>query len=455
MRFSGVTNHSSQVYSLKKSLTPKRSSSTQSNKHDAVENSTSKKIIVDEGGDRLVTERLKGFQLAFDEDTDNDTDENYESRESAKSNMFNSRYSSSPSSSSDEYDSSENNVKKVRLSNTVCDNSNRQCLKPKFVVRPAPLEEDVSDSEDDTDKKLRENDESDDDHEKQKSMNKYFKKLKKTKVENLCLERDVMLPVLPYLCRKDLINCMLVCKVWNGWCLDPKLWKNLDLTRQKITSNSLIGLVRRQPMELNLSWSSISKRQLSWLIARLPQLQSLSLAGCASSILNALCTCNCPLLKMLDLSWVDSLCDNIVRELLSAPLDSRPGVLETKTRLRHLTEIRLSGSAVSDVSIRLMSHHLPQLAVVDLSNCQKVSDMGIAVLGAAKSSKLTTLKLSSCGNISDTSLDALKRCQHLKHLDLRDCNQVSVGACHKFILTINTKTRLTMKIPKLLESKCN
>lgn len=32
----------------------------------------------------------------------------------------------------------------------------------------------------------------------------------------------------------------------------------------------LSGIIRRQPVTLDLSWTNISKKQLSWLINRLP-----------------------------------------------------------------------------------------------------------------------------------------------------------------------------------------
>ncbi|RWS16317.1 Lysine-specific demethylase 2B-like protein [Dinothrombium tinctorium] len=456
MRFSSTLSHS-QVQVAKKAVSRLNSSCQNYSKPESETSLNSDLVIVD--NHRVKSEKgdtKRGFMAditsksephIFTEDTDNDTDENEELQMQTSA-----KYSSSTSSSSEEESVENNEDKKRPLTEGLHQKSNRPLIKPKYVVRPAPLPEDISES-DEEEREDEEEEDSDGEKEKQKAMKRYFKKFRKKKNENLSLERDVILPVLPYLCRRDLINCMLVCKVWNGWCLDPKLWKKLDLTRKKITSNSLMGLVRRQPLDLNISWSNISKRQLSWLIARLPQLQALSLAGCSSTILPALCTCNCPLLRVLDLSWVDSLCDNIIRELLSPPLDSRPGLMETKTRLRHLTEIRLAGTDISDISIRLMSHHLPQLASLDLSSCQKVTDMGIAVLGAAKSSKLTSLKLSSCSHISDTSLDALKRCQNLKILDLRDCNQVTINACHKFIMTVNSKSKLQMRFPKLLETK--
>ena len=125
--------------------------------------------------------------------------------------------------------------------------------------------------------------------------------------------------------------------------MEPKLWRVLDLSNKRINSYILIGIIRRQPWHLNLSWTNINRRQLFWLICRLPQLESLSLVGCPASVVSALATCNCPRLALLDISWSESLNDDIMQDLLSAPIDSRPGFLETKTRLRFLSDLRLSG----------------------------------------------------------------------------------------------------------------
>ena len=179
--------------------------------------------------------------------------------------------------------------------------------------------------------------------------------------------------------------------------MDPMLWRRLNLSQKKISADILKGIVRRQPRHLDLSWTKITRKQLFWLICRLPQLQSLSLSGCSSSVLPALFTCNCPKMECLDLSWADSLDDDLIQELLSPPNDTRPGLMETKTRLRFLTELKLSGnftnnktknrlkqyfcsyltlgSNISDKSIRLITQHLPFVSRLDLSNCHKVTDM--------------------------------------------------------------------------------
>lgn len=293
--------------------------------------------------------------------------------------------------------------------------------KPKYVVRPAPVIEDFPE-------------------EKRKNS--------RTGLESLALEKEVMLPVFKYLSVSDLYVCQFVCKTWNRWSVDPRLWTVMDLTRRKITASILIGIVRRQPVTLNLSWTNLSRRQLAWIIARLPQMKELILSGCSSAAVAALCTCNCPLLRSLDLSWVEGLTDSVIRDLLAPPPDSRPGFIETKTRLRHLTEVKLAGADISDVSVRLLAHHLPLLAKLDLSHCHKVTDMGIAVLGAAKSTRLSSLDVSSCSNITDTSLEALKRCTNLYHLDMRDCSQVTEAACVKFVA--QNRQTLTLKDGKFI-----
>lgn len=329
---------------------------------------------------------------------------------------------------------------------------NDHLIKPKYVVRPAPLPDDFSD-DDETEEGTDDDETSEDESERAKAKKKYIKKLNRKVQGNLNIAREVILPVFRYLPRSDLMNCMLICRKWNTWSMDPILWKYLDCTHKKITHLTLMGIVRRQPLHLNLSWTNISKRQLAWLIARIPQLQTLNLTGSSAATVSALCSSYCPLLRKLDLSWVDSLNDNLIKDLLSSPNDSRPGLLETKTRLRLLTDISVAGSDLSDVSIRLLCNHLPQLSRIDLSNCSKVTDMGISFLAASKTTKLTALNLSSCSNITDTSLEALKRCPNLVHLDVRDCNQVSTSICQNFIASSATKTKLMMKQFKLIVAR--
>ncbi|KAG1701334.1 Lysine-specific demethylase 2B [Nymphon striatum] len=278
--------------------------------------------------------------------------------------------------------------------------------RPRFVVRPAPIIEDV---------------------EKKSGRNRHSRKY--------CMDKTVMLNVLKYLSVADLFHCQIVCKTWNSWCVDPVLWKKMNVSRRKLTNMHLMGIVRRQPISLDLGWTNISRKQLSWLIPRFPQIRSLSLAGCSWAAVSALCSADCPLLSSLDLNWVEGLSDSTIRDILSKPPSCtvRPGFIENKTRFRNLIEIKLAGADISDVSVRLLVQNLSLLSSFSISQCRKITDMGIAVLATAKALKLNKVDVSGCINVSDTSLESLKRCVNLTYLDMRECSQVSLTACQRFI----------------------
>lgn len=239
----------------------------------------------------------------------------------------------------------------------------RPLIQPTHVVRPAPLLEDIcsdeeteeesKDSEDDSDEERPDANNNRLRRQRAKAMEKYFRKLKTARKE-LTQERDVMVSVMRYLTHKDLHTCMRVCKQWLNFASEPKFWRHLDLSHKKVSAGLLKGVVIRQPRHLNLSWTAISRRQLFWLICRLPQLESLSLVGCTASSVAALCTVNCPRLAYLDLSWVSGLDDQLMQDLLRAPDDSRPGLVETRTRLRFLSEIRLCGQCWFSIGSHLI-----------------------------------------------------------------------------------------------------
>lgn len=112
------------------------------------------------------------------------------------------------------------------------------------------------------------------------------------------------------------------------------------------------GITRRQPTALILDWTSISYQQLCWIMSRLPQLKELSLQGLPWKTVSALKSCVCPALHTLDLGFVGGLTDAGLREILAPPIDSRPGLADSKSRLRLLKCLKLSGASISDVSLR-------------------------------------------------------------------------------------------------------
>ncbi len=86
----------------------------------------------------------------------------------------------------------------------------------------------------------------------------------------------------------DAFKCCLwrhLTRLWNRaklcvrvliqWCdyrgCDKRLWTRISLSRcRSMSPQALTGIIKRQPVTLDLSWANISKKQLSWLINRLP-----------------------------------------------------------------------------------------------------------------------------------------------------------------------------------------
>ncbi|XP_053092167.1 lysine (K)-specific demethylase 2Ba isoform X1 [Pangasianodon hypophthalmus] len=269
------------------------------------------------------------------------------------------------------------------------------------------------------------------------------------------VQREVWLAIFSHLSHRELCVCMRVCRTWNRWCCDKHLWTKINVSRCKsITPLMLSGIIRRQPIMLDLSWTNISKKQLSWLINRLPGLRVLILSGCSWAAVSALCTSSCPLLRSLDLQWVEGLRDTQIKDLLSPPTDNRPGQMDTRSKLRNVLDLRLSGLDITDVSLRLIIKNMPLLKHLDLSYCNHVNDQSVNLLTAAGTTtrdSLTDINLSVCNRITDQSLSYFKRCASICRIDLRFCKQVSRQACERFIAEMSVSVSFGLKEEKLLQ----
>uniref|UniRef100_A0A673M7A2 Lysine-specific demethylase 2B n=1 Tax=Sinocyclocheilus rhinocerous TaxID=307959 RepID=A0A673M7A2_9TELE len=272
--------------------------------------------------------------------------------------------------------------------------------------------------------------------------------------KNHVMQREVWMAVFSHLTHQDLCVCMRVCKTWNRWCCDKRLWTTIDLNRCKsITPLMLSGIIRRQPVSLDLSWTNISKKQLSWLINRLPGLRILLLAGCSWAAVSALCTSSCPLLRTLDVQWVEGLKDNQIRDLLSPPTDNRPGQLDSRSKLRNVENLCLAGLDITDASLKLIIKHMPSLSQLDLSYCNHITDQSVNILTAAGTTtrdSLTHINLSVCNKVTDLSLTYFKRCGNICHIDLRYCKQVTKEGCEQFIAEMSVSVQFRLIEEKLL-----
>ncbi|XP_062855668.1 lysine (K)-specific demethylase 2Ba [Trichomycterus rosablanca] len=272
---------------------------------------------------------------------------------------------------------------------------------------------------------------------------------------NHVLQREIWLAVFGHLSHSELCVCMRVCRTWNRWCCDKRLWMKIDVSRCKsIIPLMLSGIIRRQPITLDLSWTNISKKQLSWLINRLPGLRMLILSGCSWAAVSALCTSSCPLLRTLDLQWVEGLRDTQIKDLLSPPTDNRPGQMDTRSKLRNVLDLNLSGLDVTDAALRLIVKNMPFLKHLDLSYCNHVNDQSVNLLTAAGTTtrdSLTDINLSVCNRITDQSLSYFKRCASICRIDLRYCKQVSKQACERFIAEMSVSVSFGLHEDKLLQ----
>uniref|UniRef100_A0A3Q0SEF2 Lysine-specific demethylase 2B n=1 Tax=Amphilophus citrinellus TaxID=61819 RepID=A0A3Q0SEF2_AMPCI len=269
------------------------------------------------------------------------------------------------------------------------------------------------------------------------------------------MQRETWMMVFGHLTHRDLCVCMRVCRTWNRWCCDKRLWKHINLNRCKsITPLMLSGIIRRQPVALDLSWTNISKKQLSWLINRLPGLRVLLLSGCSWVAVSALCTSSCPLLRTLDVQWVEGLKDAQMRDLLSPPTDNRPGQLDNRSKLRNVEDLRLAGLDITDASLRLIIRYMPLLSKLDLSYCNHVTDQSVNILTAAGTTtrdSLTDINLSVCNRVTDQSLTYFKRCGSICHIDLRYCKQVTKEGCDQFIAEMSVSVQFELIEDKLLQ----
>lgn len=189
------------------------------------------------------------------------------------------------------------------------------------------------------------------------------------------MNRAVMLPVFHHLPVRDLKVVMQVCRTWAQWAVNPSLWKTISLAHKRIGVCHLEGIVRRQPCALDLSWARVTAEQLSWLLARLPQLKELHLEGQGWEVVSCLVSPYCPALSKLNLSYCEGLFDSTLTTLLSAPRTHRPGHRDTTTRLRQLTNLHLAGTQVGDEGVRAIVRSLPFLSALDLSSCQRITEL--------------------------------------------------------------------------------
>ncbi|XP_033123248.1 lysine-specific demethylase 2B-like [Anneissia japonica] len=229
--------------------------------------------------------------------------------------------------------------------------------------------------------------------------------------------------VFAFLSAKDLCRCISVCKTWNRWGCDADFWKNLDLSNlHKLSKSTMSGIIRRQPISLNMTRTNISRRQLIWLLERLPNLKELHLGYTAWDVASALSGPNSPLLEVLDLKWVEGLKDNITNNIFQPPVEHRPGMVDVRSRMRCLQELYISGTDITDNIFELLVQNTPALKKLDVSFCTHLTPNGIDIFLEEDSTirnNLTDLNVYRCYKITGQSLyKYLLRLSNLRRLTI-------------------------------------
>uniref|UniRef100_A0A3B5RBN9 [histone H3]-dimethyl-L-lysine(36) demethylase n=1 Tax=Xiphophorus maculatus TaxID=8083 RepID=A0A3B5RBN9_XIPMA len=263
-------------------------------------------------------------------------------------------------------------------------------------------------------------------------------------------EKEVWVSVFSYLNRADLLACMTVCKAWYKWSCDKRLWSHIDVSRCSPLSNqALAGIIKRHPTSLDLSWTPLAMKQLNCLLTRLPGLRELRLTGLPWSCLSALVSPTLPQLQLLDLRWCEGIKEAQIKEIITPPdLES------SRSRLRNMVTLRLSGLDVSESTLRLLQRHMPQLEALDLAHCKDITDSCITLLAAAGThtrNNLSEITLSGCNQLTDGCLPYLKRFSSLTLLDLRGCKGISRRACDAFISDLSHIALYCMMEEKLIQ----
>ena len=111
------------------------------------------------------------------------------------------------------------------------------------------------------------------------------------------------------------------------------------------------------------------------------------------------------------------------------------GLLDKKSRLKLLRKLCLSGTEISDISLRYITQYIHHLKYLQIAGCYKVSNDGLAQLSlpdAKLSETLTTIDMSGCKQISNQGLQNLEKCKILTYVDCTN-TQINNEGIRKFI----------------------
>jgi hypothetical protein len=109
-----------------------------------------------------------------------------------------------------------------------------------------------------------------------------------------------------------------------------------------------------------------------------------------------------------------------------------------------LRKLYLSGTEISDISLRYITQYLHHLKCLNVSGCYKVSNDGIAQLSlpdAKLSESLTSIDISGCKQVNNQGLQNLSKCKSLIYVDCTN-TQINNEGIRKFIDDSDAKLKV-------------
>jgi Leucine-rich repeat (LRR) protein len=238
-----------------------------------------------------------------------------------------------------------------------------------------------------------------------------------------------------YLTIKDLFQASAVCKDWSTitWTSQTKL--NFSPLWSQLTSEKVIRLLSKtNPNKLtcvNLYHClNITDPVVDYLIAERPYISKLVLTLCDQISPSALARIgNFKKLASLDVSFCQTVTDEPLKSWANLQCLERlfmshcrsitnDGIRSLK-ELPKLKQFHLSSShqLITDEGVELIAAQFPNLEILDLSYCKKVTDAGIKHLAQLKN--LKTLDVSCCPSVSDESISVLVGLKNLEKLNMQ------------------------------------
>lgn len=210
---------------------------------------------------------------------------------------------------------------------------------------------------------------------------------------------------------------MLVCKSWNQWCLNQKLWYKIDLSGKTVVQQMLTGIIRRQPKVLDLHNSNVSPRQLEWLLKRLPCLEGLDISLSSASVISSLIRVNCPPIKSLNLAWCDAIHDRFLTQIFKTTCTNGLG-LATVNRLNFLENLNFTGCNIGDEVVDCILNTLTKLKVLNVSYCNRITKTCFDLITQKKykSKDLSKIIFHGCSVLSDEFIDNFNNSSDLPDL---------------------------------------